>query len=460
MKVLLISQSDKYRKLPDFPPLGIGYLGAAAHKAGHRVQLIDGSLHSINQIVAEAKKIEPDVIGITCWTIDRSMVWKLCDSLKKVLSATFLVIGGPHASIYPEHILKKTHASAVVLGEGEETFVELLNALNNNVDLKNVPGIALRSKDDSPLFTQQRNLIENISSIPFPYYDGFKNFSFLNYGGLPALPRPTAAIISSRGCIFNCSYCASVCYWGRKWRFRSTEDVLAEIKWLIEKYAINSLFFFDDNFAVDEERVKAICKGIIENKWDLKWGCCAHIKMIKSDLLGIMKESGCVTIDFGVESGSDKILTNINKKQTRKDIINTFLLVHKAGISPQAYLMVGCPGEDEATIDETIELMDIIKPRSSIGANILWLLPGTKVYKEAVEKGIISDSYWLDSDEIGYNTMEQPIKKLKKLRKRLLKGMAKQRGGIKSWTTYYLKEIYYEYPFLSMFRSFFRKRYR
>ena len=460
MKVLLISQPDRYRKLPDFPPIGIGYLGAVAHKAGHKVLLVDGGLHSIAQIVAEAEKFGPDIIGITCWTIDRGTIWKLCDSLKKVLPATFLVIGGPHASIYPEHIFKKTHASAVVLGEGEKTFVELVDALSGSMDLKNVPGMALRNKDNSALLTPQRPLLEDISLIPFPYYDGFKDFDFFSYGGFPALPRPTASIISSRGCIFNCSYCASVCYWGRKWRFRSAENVLAEIKWLIEKYAINSLFFYDDNFVVDKKRTKAICQGIIDSKWDLDWACCAHVKMINSELLSVMKESGCVTIDFGVESGSDKILANINKKQTKEDIVGAFSLVHEAGISPQAYLIVGCPGEDESTVDETIELMDTIKPRSSIGATILWLLPGTEVYKEAVEKGIINDSYWLDSDDVPYNTMEHPIKKLKKLRRRLLTGMARKRGGIKARITYYLKEIYYEYPFLSIFRSFFRRRFR
>jgi len=229
---------------------------------------------------------------------------------------------------------------------------------------------------------------------------------------------------------------------------------------LIEKYAINSLFFYDDNFVVDKRRVKAICHGIIESKWNLKWAYCAHVKLINSELLSAMKESGCVTIDFGVESGSDKILANINKKQTNKDIVNTFSLVHEADISPQAYLIVGCPGEDESTVDETIELMDTIKPRSSIGATILWLLPGTKVYKEAVEKGIINDSYWLDSDDVPYNKMEHSIKKLKKLRRRLLKSMARKRGGIKVRITYYLKEIYYEYPFLSRFRLFFRRRFR
>jgi len=460
LKIALISNPTSRRHKPDFPPPGIAYLGAAAHQADHDVLLIDSGLRTISQITQEVRDASPDLVGMTCWTIDRSMVWKLCAALKQATPKTFLVIGGPHATIYPEHIFKKTHASAVVIGEGEETFVDLLGALEKGKDLKTIAGLALQNEDDSVFYTHPRLPIRDINSIPHPYYAGFRNFRFSHYGGFPPLPHPTAAVISSRGCVFDCNYCASVRFWGQRWRFRSSENVLEEIGWLVEDFGVRSLYFFDDNFPVNKERAIAICEGIIINGWDLKWACCSHVKMVNRELLGVMKASGCVTIDFGVESGSNRILMNLNKRQTREDIERTFTLVHVMGILPRAYLMVGCPGEDESTIDETIELIGRIKPRSSIGTNILWLLPGTSLYEEAVKNGYIGEDYWLESDEVPYNLQEHSLEKLEALRRRLMLGIVRKKGGFSPWIAYYLKRAYYKYPFLSVFRSLVPRRFR
>lgn len=422
--------------------------------------LIDGGLRRISQIVKEAREFSPDVVGVTCWTIDRKMVWELCAALKKAVPNAVLALGGPHATIYPEHIFKKTHALVVILGEGEETFAEFLEALAEGKDWKNVAGMVLRNEDGSVFYTAPRPPIQDIDSIQRPYYEGFRDFSFSNYGGFPPLPHPTAAIISSRGCVFDCKYCASVRFWGKRWRFRSPENVLEEIRYVIEEHGIRSLYFFDDNFPVNKERAIAICEGIISNRWTLKWACCSHVKMMNRELLEVMKASGCVTIDFGVESGSDKILNTINKRQTHEDIKKTFDLVHQAGILPRAYLMIGCPGEDESTIDETIELIGDIKPRSSIGANILWLLPGTAVYEDAVDNGYINEDYWLESDDIPYNLQEHSLGKLKEFRKRLMLGIARKKGGLRPLAIYYLKRLYYNYPFLSVFRSLVPRKFR
>lgn len=459
MKILLISNPTSRRQRPDFPPLGIAYLGTIAKKEGHEVMLIDGGLRTISYIISEARKYSPDLVGVTCWTIDRGLVWKLCTALKEVIPKAFLVLGGPHATMYPNHMFEKTHASAVVLGEGEETFTELLAALGERGDLTSVAGIVLKGKDGGVYHTSRRPRIKDTSSIPFPYYSGFKKFDFSMYNGFPWLPRPTAAIISSRGCVFGCAYCASVRFWGRRWRSRSPEDVLAEIKWLVEKFGIRSIFFYDDNFPVNKKRVVAICEGIRNNDWNLKWSCCSNVKMLNRDLLEVMKDSGCVSIDFGVESGSDKILKNINKPQTTDDIIETFDLVHKAGIATRAYLMVGCPGENKATIDETIELVGRIKPLSS-GAKILWLLPGTPIYEDAVKNGFISEDYWLKFDEVPYNIQEHSLKELETLRTRLMVGIGNAKGGINSRIAYQLKDFYYKYPFLSIFRSLVPRQFR
>jgi len=453
MKVLLIGHPNAYRQKPDFPPIGIAYLGAMVKNRGHEVLLIDGGISPINEIVRFAKEFSPDFIGITCWTINRGVIWELSSQLKKNLPNTFLAIGGPHASCYPEHIFLKTHAHAVVIGEGEETLCELLDTLKNGCDFGQIKGIAFKRKDGTVERTEMRPLIETLDAIPFPFYEGFKNFNFKNYAGFVGLPRPTAAIITSRGCIFDCTYCGSVNFWGKKWRHRSAQNVLDEIEHLIKKNDVRSIYIFDDNFPVNKKRAMDICQGIVERKLNIEWACCSHVRMVNEELLNVMKISGCVSIDFGVESGSNLVLENINKKQKRSDIERTFALAHRAGIKPRAYLMVGNKGETTATIDETIEMVGIITPHSSIGATLLWLLPGTQVFEEARRNGFIDNTYWLKSDDVPYNLQKYSYNELFKLRQRLMLGIAKQKGGIIPLINFYLKNIYYRFPFLSRLLS-------
>jgi anaerobic magnesium-protoporphyrin IX monomethyl ester cyclase len=460
LKVLLISHPNEHRQKPDFPPIGVAYLGAVVYEKGHNVLLIDGGLTSIKDIVHQAKNFAPDFIGVTCWTINRGTVWQLCLNLQKILSQAFLAVGGPHASLYPEHIFLKTHATAVVIGEGEETICELLEAVENGDDLAQIKGIAYRKKDGTVKQTAQRPQIEQLDSIPFPYYARFKNFSFQKYGGFAGLPRPTAAVITSRGCVFDCTYCGSVNFWGKKWRYRSAENVLEEIQRHVKVMGTRSIYIFDDNFPVNKKRAIDICQGIIDRKLDIQWACCSHVKMINEELLSAMKASGCVGIDFGVESGSDIILKNINKNQNRKDIERAFSLVHRAGIKPRAYLMVGNKGETLGTIDETIEMTGIINPHSSIGATMLWLLPGTRVFDEARENGFIDDGYWLRSDDVPYNLQEYSYRELFGLRQRLMRGIAKQKSGITPMVSFYLKSVFYRYPVLSFMRSLIPDRLR
>jgi len=460
LKVLLINNPSSHIQKQDFPPVGIASLGAISHQAGHDTLLIDSGFFRIPDIVRQAYRFSPDIIGITCWTIDRGMVWDLCQELKKRLPFAFIVLGGPHASLYPSHVFRKTHADAVVVGEGEQTFQELLMALKENHNPKGIHGLILRGCDNDVSAFQPRELITELDSLPLPFYQGFPHFSFSRYAGFPLLLKPTAAIISSRGCLFKCTYCSSTGFWGRQWRYRSAANILNEIEWLRETYHVRSIYFFDDNFTVNRQRVSAICDEFIRRNWNISWSCCSHVKMVNRELLTLMKRSGCVSIDFGVESGNNRILSAICKQQTRSDIERTFALVHEAGIKPRAYLMVGNPGEDESTIDETIEMMNIIKPWSSIGATILWLLPGTPVYADAVANGHISDDFWLANDAVPYNLQEHSYRELYLLRQRLIYGIAKGKGRKKALISYYLKSLYYRFPWLAMFRHLIPRGFR
>jgi anaerobic magnesium-protoporphyrin IX monomethyl ester cyclase len=460
LKVLLISNPSSQGQKQDFPPIGIALLGAIAERAGHKTLLIDGGNSTISEITRQALRFCPDIIGVTCWTLGRGMVWKLCNELTTRMPSVFLVLGGPHASFYPIHVFAKTAAKAVVVGEGEQTFQELLKAFEENRSLEEIPGLVLRESGSEMKDFQKRELIADLDSVPLPYYQGFNHFSFSRYAGFPLLPKPTAAIISSRGCVYNCAYCGSTAFWGRQWRYRSAANILNEIEWLRETYHIRSIYFFDDNFTVNRKRVSTVCDELINRNWNLSWSCCSHVKTVDRELLGLMKRSGCVSIDFGVESGSNRILAAIRKQQTAMDIERTFSMVHAAGIKPRAYLMVGNPGEDESTIDETIEMMGVIKPWSSIGATILWLLPGTTIYADAIRNGYIKDDYWLENGDIPYNLQEYSYRELYLLRKRLMYGIAKGKSTKTALINYYLKSAYYCFPGLGFFRHLIPKAFK
>ena len=178
MKVLFISHPNEHRQKPDFPPLGIAYLGAVVRDRGHEVLLIDGGLTGLEDMIRQVKAFAPDFVGVTCWTINRGIVWKLCLILKKIVPDAFLAVGGPHASFYPEHIFMKTHASAVVIGEGEETVCELLDAVENGGDLAQVRGLVYQKKGGTVERTGPRPLDRTTRLDPLSLLRGLQGFQF------------------------------------------------------------------------------------------------------------------------------------------------------------------------------------------------------------------------------------------------------------------------------------------
>ena len=451
MRVLLINPPREIPQLADFPPMGLAYIGAALKEHGFEVKVLDGAALSWRALEKKIRQFPAQMIGISCWTVERAQAYRTAKLARFLHPQAKIIVGGPHATAFPKHLFELSQADVVVVGQGEETVLELAEHFQGSGrPLKEIKGIVYKEQGQF-LQTPPREFIKDLDKIPFPLYD---DFDLKKYNGLPEISGPVAALITSRGCPYQCAFCAASRFWHRRWLYRSSENVLKEIEWLLDKFALEGIFFFDDLFALKKDRAMEICKGIVARGWNLKWAAESNVRSVDEELLTWMRRSGCYRLDFGVESGSPKILQNIRKPQKAEDIKRAFSLAKKVGIKPRAYLMVGNPGEDEDTIAQTIALMKEIDPYFSPTGQLLWILPDTEIYDLAKEQGIISDDFWLESNDMAHYTGEHSLEELMSLRNQLMKGLAKNQGTLKAYLEYLFLRMYYRFPVV---RKFYHK---
>jgi radical SAM superfamily enzyme YgiQ (UPF0313 family) len=287
------------------------------------------------------------------------------------------VVGGAHASIRPHDLLNSEFIDYAIMGEGEITLYELVTS--NGKNLHKIDGLGWK-KANRIIINKPRALIEDLSSLPDPDYEALP---------LEAYTQPSSmlvrdcfisgvAIFTSRGCPFNCIYCASKYILGRKIRYIDPVKVVNQIERLVEKHNINGFYIMDDTFTLKKEHVMRFCQEIIDRKLDLIWGAETRVSLIDDEMIRKMKEAGCVQMDFGVESGSDRILGVLRKGTTAKEIIRAFDLCNKYKIRTLSMLLIGSPTETKEDVEQTIRLIKRIKP-SSVDVNITTPLPSTEL---------------------------------------------------------------------------------
>jgi len=420
-KVLLISPNsidDMDGSLISYS-LALGFLASYAEKAGWTAIVRDLYCSNWEKTEKELKAIiqneKPSVLGINCITMNRNSAFKCVDLARKLSPNIKIILGGVHATIYPQHFLINHKADIVVLHEGEETFFELLKKFEKNKPINNVKGIAYR-KGNSIKFTPSRPQIKDLNKMPYLDHSRFLNKK-----------SEKAYIFSSRGCPNNCSFCSASVHWGRMWRARTPDNVVDEIEMIMKKYPhIKELRFMDDTFTLDNSRVIDICKEMIKRKIHVKWRCSGRVFPISAEMITWMEKAGCIMISFGVETGSQKLLNAIGKNQTREQIFNAFKIVYENSkhITPEMFIILGFPEENERTVDETISLIKQIidvshKPLILTAARVLEIYPGTRIFEFAKKKGIINDDFWLNESYTPLY-LEKDLKWLKHQRNRIL----------------------------------------
>jgi len=379
MKILLVNPPARYIQHESIvvPPLGLMYVGATLKKAGFHVRIKDAFAEKMDWQDFEIyiKQEKPHIMGIGGMspTIDTSF-----RAIKIARPYTdYIIMGGPHISLYQKKIFDQCPEIDIgIIGEGEETILEIIMALDRGRSINGIRGIVTKDKQ-----MEERELISDIDTIPFPDRD-MVPYRLYRY---PLLKnRCVTTMFTSRGCPYQCSFCDKSTF-GSIWRPRSVDNVLGEIEEIVNYHQIKSIIFYDDLFTLKKNRVMALCEGILKRGYRFDWKCEGRVNLVDLQMLKLMKRAGCSIIAYGVESGNQKGLDYLNKNTEIEEIRRAFSLTRKAGIRTIAYFILGIPVESYPDELYTIEFAKEIKPTYA-QFSVLSPYYGTKVYEDAVQK--------------------------------------------------------------------------
>jgi len=320
------------------------------------------------------RDFSPDIVGITMLTGTYKSAENVARIAKGISREIKVVAGGVHPTILPEETIRNSYFDYVIRGEGEYTLLELVSGVRE----EDIRGLTYTNGKDEIISNPAREFIKDLDALPFPSRDLFLNDThYIDY----------SYIMTGRGCPFECTYCASKKIWGRKVRYRSPESVVEEVKYVYRTFGTRFFYFVDDTFTLNKKRTEKICKLLIQNDLDIEWICDTRLDTLDEKTLKLMKKSGCVRVKVGVESGSERILKDIKKGITRKQVQKAVSLIKKVGIDITVYLMLGFPTETNGDVQETLSLAKELDP-TYYSLSILAPYPGTKIYDDMMKNGV------------------------------------------------------------------------
>jgi len=377
--------------MPAYFPLGLGYIARVLLDDGHEVQVLDINAHrwSTDEVERRLRRADFEVVGITGMVTEFAPVRWLSKLVKEINPSAQVILGGGLPTAFPRLVLEKTQVDIAVVGEGEVTIRELAESFVAGTPVSEVKGIWYREGDNLRT-TQPRELIEDLDTVPLPARHLFPIERYIQ-NPVPYLRMfdrnvVSTNMVSSRGCPYRCVYCFHG-LWGYRFRARSADNIVAEIKLLRDEYGINGIFFMDDTFVLDRKRLLAICDRLIEEDLGMLWVASGRVNLMDRQMLEKMRAAGCRTILYGIESGSQQILDEMRKSVTVEQARQAVLDTWRAGILPIGYLMIGMFGETRQTVEETVRFCNETGLVS--GFSYATPFPGTELYAQAVELGKI-----------------------------------------------------------------------
>jgi anaerobic magnesium-protoporphyrin IX monomethyl ester cyclase len=287
-----------------------------------------------------------------------------------------------------------------VVGEGDLTMVQLVETIENHGNFAKVDGIAYR-RDSKLIRTAPRPYIDDLDALPFPARHLLPDLNM--YKPTPSAYRylPQATMITSRGCPYRCAFCDRSVF-GNRYRARTAKNVVDEMELLMTEYGAKEIRFWDDTFNIDQQRVVAICDEISKRNLDIAWTCLGRVNHMNETLLEAMAKAGCWQVDYGIESGNQKILNGITKGQTLEMVRKVVNMTSRAGIGVRGFFMLGLPGENEATMNDTIEFAKRLDLTSAV-FHITTPFPGTELFRIATDSGELRRDASYDEYMLGFS---------------------------------------------------------
>ncbi len=395
MRILLLQPNYDVHVV--HPPLGLGYLASYLEKGGHTVSIFDGTLKNadLEDYLQEISRFSPDLVGISVLSRGHNKAKTIVKTIKKRFKNLPVVIGGTQVTAAPKEVLADLGADFAVVGEGEITLFELVGALEKKEKPAQVDGLAFW-KGKSIILTRPRELIKNLDSLPFPAWHLMPPSAYRIAPILePVKASPVGPIFTSRGCPYDCSFCASNATWQRKLRLRSLRNIIEEIKMLKEEYGVKEIHISDDNFTADTKRAEKICDALIKEKINLPWQCPSGVRIdrLPLPLLTKMKKSGCYAVGLGIESGNQEILKRANKKLDLKVVPKVLENLRRVGIESYGFFILGLPGETRETLQETVDFA-LKNQFDRVWFNLFTPYPGSLAFKDWIGNRKLAEIEW------------------------------------------------------------------
>lgn len=457
-KVLLymppVSTSKYAIDVNPLPPLGLAYLGAVLENNGIEVKIFDCLAEgwdsrvevgdnivrigtSFEQVEEIIRDYEPDIVGVNnLFTSQRKNAHEIYKLAKKINSNIVTIAGGAHPTVMPELVLSDANVDFVVLGEGEESLINLIEVVEGRKEIFELNGIGYRANGEKKIIPKTK-FIEDLDGLPFParHLLNMKKYFGLKVSHGTRTKKRFSPIITSRGCPTGCTFCSAHKVWGKKFRSRSAENVIAEMKLIKQEYGIEEIMFEDDNMNLNAKRAEKIFDLMIKEKLDFVWDTPNGVAAwtLTENIIRKMKLSGCRKLNFPIETGNQFVMDNIIRKPVKLHKIAPLInYAHKINLKVGIFLVIGMPGETEKQMWDSVHFakdLGVYSPHISIATPY----PGSELYEICLEKKYLRDNFTLDDLFI----RSFPI-------------------STKSWSSERLKEIYGDIQRF-LFISYFKK---